>query len=297
MTQHREKILVALFVLLLLVFGGDRVVSYLQGPLQARRSTAERLANEIEKRAARLAQARKAAKELASWEQRSLPSDPVAARSAYQAWLLDLVNRLELVNPNVSSGEPALRGGMYYTVNFSLQAAGTLEQWTQFLFEFYRAGYLHQIRSIGFTPVGKKGQIILSLAIEALALPGADRSDGLPEETSDRLAFEKLEDYRVIAERNLFGPGGSVDPTDHAYLTAINHVNGQPEAWFTLRTETDPDRSLLKVRVGTPLKVGQFHATVVEIDREDVILEAAGQRWILAIGESLAQAFALPPGF
>jgi hypothetical protein len=297
MTRHRQKILVGAFILLLLVVGGDRVVSYVQAPLTARRNTADRLAGEIEKRAARLARARQAAKNLAYWEQRSLPADPVAARSAYQAWLLDLVNRLELVNPNVSSGEPALRGGMYYTISFSLQAAGTLDQWTRFLFEFYRAGHLHQIRSIGFAPVGKKDQLVLSLAIEALALPGADRSDGLSEETSDRLAFAKLEDYGVIAARNLFGPGGSVDPTDHTYLTAINYVNGEPEAWFTLRTETDPDRSLLKLRVGKPLEIGQFRATVVDIAREDVILEADGQRWIVAVGESLAQAFALPPDF
>jgi len=290
-------VLGALLVLLLLWLAGEQVISYLRAPLDRKRNHAAQLAKRIEKASTRLRRAEKAAGKLKSWQERALPSDPAAARSEYQAWLLELVGRTELAGPSVSSGEPALRGGLYYTINFSLQATGTLDQWTRFLFDFYRAGHLHQIRSIGITPIGRKDELTLSLAIEALALPSADRIDTLTAETADRLAFDTLEDYRGIAERNLFGVSGLVDPVDHAYLTAINYVDGEPKAWFTLRTETDPDRSLVKLGVGESLQVGHFRGTVIDIDPEDVILQAAGQRWLVAVGESLAEALALPPGF
>jgi hypothetical protein len=292
----RFRIVMALFALLLLWLGGGQVVSYLRAPLDRKRTQAAGLAKRIEKASAQLRRTKKAAEDLRFWQECALPSDPVAARSEYQAWLLDLVGRTELAGPSVSSGEPALRGNLYYTISFSLQASGTLEQWTRFLFDFYRAGHLHQIRSIGITPIGRKDEVTLSLAIEALALPNADRIDRLTAKTADRLAFDSLEDYRVIAERNLFGLSGLVDPVDLTYLTAINSVNGVPKAWFTLQTETEPDRSLVKLAVGETLQIGHFRGTVIDIDREDVILEAAGQRWLVAVGESLAEALALPPG-
>ena len=95
----------------------------------------------------------------------------------------------------------------------------------------------------------------------------------------------------------MFGTSGPVDPTDHTFLTGINYVNGEPEAWFTLRMADDPDQALLKLRTGSSLQIGQFSGTVVRIDEDDVVLEADGERWLLGIGESLAQAYALPPEY
>ena len=54
---------------------------------------------------------------------------------------------------------------------------------------------------------------------------------------------------------------------------------------------------MVKLRPGQTLVIGQFQAEVVEIDEDDVILEADGERWLVAIGENLGEAFALPPEF
>jgi hypothetical protein len=156
---------------------------------------------------------------------------------------------------------------------------------------------LHQIRSLAITPVGSKEQLDLVLAIEALVLPGADRQDQLSDQTSERLAFDRLEDYRPIVQRNLFSITAAADPTDQAYLTGIHYLNGVPQAWFTLRNETHPDRAVVKVGLGQSLTVGQFTGKVVDIDASDVVLESGGERWLVAIGEHLGQAFALPPEF
>ena len=263
MTQQRKNILLAILGLMLLAYAGDWLWSWVTGPLADLRQKQQALERDVEKRSLELAQARKAARELAVLETLSLPSDPQAARSAYQAWLLELVRRAGLTGPSVDSTQPSAKGG-HYAITFSLQARGTLQQWTRFLFEFYRAGHLHQIRSLAITPVGSKEQLDLVLAIEALVLPGADRQDQL---------------------------------SDQAYLTGIHYLNGVPQAWFTLRNVTHPDRAVVKVGLGESLSVGQFTGKVVDIDTSDVILESGGERWLVAIGEHLGQAFALPPEF
>ena len=124
---------------------------------------------------------------------------------------------------------------------------------TQFLFAFYQADLLHQLRSLTITPLQRAEELDLSFAIETLILePGgaAAAKPRMPSATaenvyeqfrrrtwrvSDRLAFDNLEAYRRIVRRNLFALGGGFDPTDHTYLTSITLVNGEPEVWFTNR--------------------------------------------------------------
>ena len=291
MIKHRQKILVGVFVLILLYFGGEWLWrNAVEGPLESRRQRIERLERDIENRDTQLARARKDAQDLALWEEESLPTDPQVARSLYQAWLLKLVGSVGLANPNVDSGEPTNRKGLYQSISFTVQGRGTLEQLTRFLYEFYRAGHLHQIRSLSITPVARGDQLDLSLAIEALVLPLKEPKEELSASVSDRLAYQKLQDYAVIGRRNFFGTSGTSDPTEHAYVTAIQHVDGRPEVWFTLRTED----KVVKLKQGESLQVGQFSGKLVEVSDDDVILESEGQRWLVSLGESLAQAFALP---
>ncbi len=291
MSEHRQKILLGILGLMLLYFGGEwawrRAV---QGPLDSRQSKVERLQNDLDKRDKELTQARKAVKDLAVFEEQSLPSDPQVARSLYRAWLLQLVSKAGFANRNVEAGEPVGRRGLFQSITFTVQGRGTLEQLTRFLYDFYHAGHLHQVRSLAITPLSSPGQLDLSLVIEALVLPLAEEKDQLSQAVSDRLAWEKIEDYAVIPRRNLFGSTGTSDPTDHAFVTAIQYVNGRPEVWFTLRTED----KVLKLKPGESFQVGQFAGKVIEIEGDDVVLEADGQRWLVSFGESLAEAFALP---
>jgi hypothetical protein len=292
MSEHRQKILLGILGIMLLYFGGEWAWRHaVQGPLDLRRSRADRLQNELEKREKELARARAAVKDLAAFEEQSLPSDPQVARSLYRAWLLQLVTKVGFVNRNVEAGEPVGRRGLFQSITFTVQGRGTLGQLTRFLYEFYRAGHLHQVRSLAITPLSNPGQLDLSLVIEALVLPLAEEKDQLSQSVSDRLAWEKFEDYAAIPRRNLFGSTGTSDPTDHAFVTAIQYVNGRPEVWLTLRTED----KVVKLKPGESFQVGQFAGKVIEIEGDDVVLEEAdGQRWLVSFGESLAQAFALP---
>ncbi len=295
MSQHRQKILLVLLGVLLVYFGGEWAwQNAIQGPLDSRRARIRRLEKDLDKRQKELAKARQAMKELEQLEEQSLPSDPQVARSLYRAWLLQLVTRVGFANRNVEAGEPVSRHGLFQSILFTIQGRGTLEQLTRFLYDFYRAGHLHQIQSLSITPLGSPGQLDLSLVVEALVLPLEKEKDRLNQAPSDRLAWETFEDYAVIPRRSLFGGVPTIDPVNHTFVTAIQHVDGKPEVWFTVQTE---DR-VLKLKPGEPFQIGAFAGKVVEIDGDDVVFEAVGgQRWLVSFGECLAQSLALPPEY
>ena len=316
MTKYRQYILVAILGAMLLYFGGEKLWDTLvTKPLGDLNSKIERINREIDKQHDQLARGREQAEELSVWEGQSLPSNSDRARSLYQAWLFELVKHVGLSSPSVDAGEPSDRRGLYQSLAFSLRGRGTLDQLTQFLFEFYRAGHLHQIRSLSITPMGKMGELDLSISIDTLILPGADRADRLSEAVSDRLAFDKLDDYRVIAQRNLFGAGNAADPADHTYLTAVNYVDGTAEALAEAQTgdkivkvatagppgaaptEIGSEQTgTLRLHKGDTFRVGQFQGTILEIDGDDVVLDSANQHWLLTVGENLSEAAALPAG-
>ena len=294
--MSRRNIILGLLGTLVVFQAGDWVLTnVVQGPLDARSMKKEKLENRIKQRRAELADIRKEGKAYAVWESQSLPSDPEVARSQYQSWLLELVGKVGFAGRHVDSGTPVNRsGGLYQSITFSVRGRGTLAQLTSFLFEFYSANHLHQIRSLLLTPLRKSEELDFSLSIEALILPTTDRKNQLATGSADLLASRALADYAPIFQRNLLGMGTGVDPADQAYLTAVTNSNGSPEAWFTLRDVG----KLLKLCSGQEISVGQVSGTIVEIVGSDVVIETeGGERWLMSVGDSLSQAFALPPEF
>lgn len=292
MSINRKKMLYALLGLVLVAQGGDYLYRhYVEAPRQARATRIDDLVKDVGKKTNDLKRARDAADQLAAWEKQSLPSDPEAARANYRAWLLGLVENAKFRSPNVDSGAAVDHKGMFQSLSFSVRGQATLGELTRFLYEFYNGNHLHQIRSLAITPIRNQGLLDLSIAVEALQLPGAENKDELNRGQSERLAFASLGDYRGIVNRDLFGVGGGLDPVSQTVLTGITATDGQPEAWFDLRA----DDKVVKLKKGQSLDVGQFQGTVVEIDGSEVVLESDGERWLLSIGEKLDDAFALPP--
>jgi hypothetical protein len=293
MTRYRKHVLTAVFALLAAYYAGPWLMqAVLRGPLASRRAQGQRFERLIAEKERELARLRQAGQQLAAWEAQSLPANPEVARSLYQAWLVELADHVGLVHPTFESGAPTVRKGAYHLFSFTVAGRGTVEQLTRFLFEFYRAGHLHQIRSLELTPAGKGGALELSFTIEALALAGLPRTDRLGTAAGASLAFDRLDDYRVIARRNLFAPG-SGDAAAHVRLTAVTSSDDEPVAWFSL----DARGETLKLRAGEPLELDGLRAEIVAVEGADVIFERAGQRWLLTVGESLDQASALPPDF
>jgi hypothetical protein len=302
---------------MLLYFGGDWATEkWVNGPKNVKGGQITNLAKAVEDAKQSLEGVRYDAQRMAILESRSLPSKTEVARSLYVAWLSELVKYAELSSPSLNAGEPVNRRGGFKSISFSVRVRGNLEQLTVFLFEFYNAPHLHKIQSLGLTPIPKTDQLDLSIAIDTLVLPFADRQDELsqvrladtPQRAAERLASATLDAYKPIVERNLFAIADSgTDPADHTVLTGVNYVDGVPEAWFTTRT----DGKTLRLRIGDRLiqdgdrirksdgeeepgltsEIGR----VAEMKGSDLVLERDGERWLLTIGETLAQAYALPP--
>jgi hypothetical protein len=295
--QTRERILAFAFGALVVGYGGNWLFeTALQGPLDRRRSAIAREQKKIQSLEAKLGQARKAGKELAEWEAQSLPSDVSQARRLYQAWLTDMINQIGLSDLSFNAGTPVSRKGYFNVVSFAVRGRGTLAQLVELLFEFYSADHLHQIQKLDITPSSQDSNLLdLSISIEALALPGADRREQLSTRTSHRLASATLADYQSIVKRNLFRFGGTgADATDYTYLTAVIDVNDQLEAWFTSRNTGD----VVKLHQGDSIDIGQFRGTIIDIQGSDIVVQSEDdERWLLTVGENLAQASALPPEF
>jgi hypothetical protein len=229
---------------------------------------------------------------------RSLPPRPNDARSQYTYWLFELLQYSGLENNDVRSGNPALipLGANY---QFTIQCTGSLSQLTYFLFEFYYAPFLHRITSMTLTPTeGNAERLIFSMTVNVLALNSNSnynpypRTDRLPEGYVPRLASNDLASYQMIAERNLLQAAkGGIDRADYTVFTGIVPIGDQREVWFSVQT----DDTRMEVKVGDPIHSGSFSGRLVEILGEDIVLERGGSRWLLTVGESLKEAFALPP--
>ncbi len=291
--ETRQLVLYGLLGVIVLFFGGEKLkTSLIDEPFDAQQKRIEKLEKDRTKAKKTLNRAKKTSHRIAEWEEQSLPADPSTARTVYQEWLVDVVDRSRLTTPSFDSGTPVLRNGIYHSLTFSVRARGTLEQFTAFLYEFYRADFLHQIQSIGITPLRSAGLLDLSISIEAIAMTNSANAQDLPKAIVEEFADKDITYFSPIVRRNIFGIGGEADPANFTRLTAVTE-QGDTEAWFTLGSEN----RVIKLKQGEMLDVGQFTGTVAEIHPTDVILEARGERWLLSIGENLNEASALPPEF
>jgi len=229
---------------------------------------------------------------------RSLPRIQNDALSLYSFWLLELLQHSGLEDNHVNNHPPSrLSFGADY--RFSIHCTGSLSQLSLFLFEFYNALYLHRIVSLTLTPMENNAErLTLTMTVSALQLYQYQQHDPYPlwnqlpsGWTIPRLATNDFFGvYQVIAARNLLQTArGGIDRADYAVLTWIRKAD--EEVVFTIRTE----ESSIVVKLGDSIHIGSFSGKVVEILDHDVVLERGGERWLLTTGESLGEAFALPP--
>ncbi len=321
--QKREKILVAatgallvLAVLVLLLRGGsDQSTGQLQTQYDA-------LLKDVESKRALASRGKKAAQRVAEWEKRSLPSDLELSGSLYQNWLRGLVVKAGFRDEKIDPGKQPPERDVFAKFPFTVTGRGNLANLTDFLFDFYRAGHLHKIRSLTITPTENSDQLTLRIIIEALALPGTKRSDTLSAKPSDRLTLEKPEDYRAIIVRRcmegdrfvetggLFAayrpapppvvvktpdeppaepvkPPG-IDPSEHTFFTAAVAADSRPQAWLEIRTTGEK----LRLHEGDPVKVGtvEGQVTKIDLDLRQLILEIDGKSCEVRLGETLHEA-------
>ena len=260
-----------------------------------------KLTEEIEGGQNRLASMKQFCENNVWFYSRSLPQVPNDARSQYQFWLLELLQYSGLENNHVEVASPA---ATQYWGDYrgTIQCTGTLSQLSHFLFEFYYVPFLHRITSIRLDPVeGNPDKKTFTIVVNALGLRPRDRKDPYPLANQlpsgegwyiQRMAYNDLSAYQVIENRDLLQTAkGGIDRADYTFLTGIVQFNDQTEVWFSVRT----DDSSIRAKLGDTINSGSFSGRIVEIYDQDIVLDRNGSRWLLSIGESLLESFALPP--
>ena len=246
-----------------------------------------------------------AAERLNQWQRQSLPADPNLAQTLYQDWLrrqLDAAGfqNVEYRGQGSTARSRRVRRSAYRQLSFTVDGRGSLEQLTQFLYEFYRADHLHQLQSLDVEPIEDSDQLDLIFKIEALILPGADRVDALSSGTSDRLAQDDLSSYQeTIVTRNLFAryappsppttAGDSADAAPQAIITGITHDENGWQAWVYIKTT----KKMLRLHPGDPFEIGGLSGTIIRIGPREVVFETDGRRMLAGEGASLRDAIEL----
>ncbi len=205
--KNREKLLAGLVgtlaIILVAVFVGDSIVKKL-GLLKIQIQSAQKKKGEQD---VVIKKGEIAAERLRELETRALPMDRSEARTVYKNWLHDIVERVSLVEPNVSAvSERRHPKDVYSMHTFNVTGKGNVGQLTEFLYEFYSVDYLHRFRNVTVRPIPNTKLITLTFQIEALSLPGAPQRERLNGPIGD-VKLASLDSYlEAIADRNPFSP-------------------------------------------------------------------------------------------
>lgn len=304
--KRREAILGLVVLGLLLALGLQWLLPGSGTSLGGLRTERDRLAAEVDRKQSLVNRGKKASAQLQIWYLRSLPPDEKRARSIYQNWLLELVDRVKLQRARVDSTDGRLLRGVYYLHPFSVHGQGSVEQVLEFLQAFYALDCMHQIRHLSLRPIERSQNMDIAISIEALSLLAAEPRDRLPPASVSADDAQRVQRIKAIAQRRLFqpytppvvqkepearpveAPKPPFDATRFVFLTAVLEVDGQPQAWVRSRT-TD---QTFRLRTGDTFEIGATRATVTRIAQRDIELEINGERHRVVLGASLREATA-----
>jgi len=250
----------------------------------------------------------RAQKKMKNWESISLPSDTKIAPSLYQSWLMKLVDDAQLESATVQLQTTVGHTATFEKYDFQIKADAdiSMTQVVDFLYRFYSSNQLHKIRQLMIKPHADGKALDVTIDIEALLLPGADRKDKLSNEKLNQLALGDVKTYeKAIDDRNLFSeyvpPRQRAEPTrprssppidvaKFATVTGIVEQDDQPQVWVLVKTTGE----LLKLHEGEEFTVGNVKCKVLKIGVRDAVITTEGKLVQVFIGDNLREGTAVP---
>lgn len=295
----RERILAVAAGALVALLAGQFLWSTVTAPIRDRQTRLDTLSQQVDNKARRFRNLQRAKARLIEWNRRSLPSDLQTGRLLYENWLLETVARARFQHKRVESAESRPHRGLFVTFPYTIRGQASLDQLTRFLFDFYSAGHLHQIRRLTIRPAERSAGFEIVMTVEAAAMPTADRRDKLCEEPSHRLGKTELSEYqKAIAQRNVFAPhtpaavvASPLDPSRFVYVTGITEKDGKSQVWMRARMSGEK----FTLSEGEEFHTAGLQGTVKRIGQREVELEIDGKARVIPLGESL-QPRNGPPG-
>jgi hypothetical protein len=175
----REKILAAIVLLVLLLFGGSRLKGRYDRALSEKRNQLYQAREQRDAAVLELARGREAVEKLAAWQDRSLPQTPELAQSIYRTWLMERSRAAGLTVDDVDPNQRLSSTDAYATIGYTISARGTSKSLVTLLYDFYRSPLLQQVTRLQVRPATDPSQLSITLQVEALAVPGSTNA-GMP---------------------------------------------------------------------------------------------------------------------
>ncbi len=155
--------------------------------------------------------------EIINWEEMSLPGDINLAKNRYQTWLNEQAAfRGQVVSaqgqPQPIAGKNDRGEPRVFQLTYTLSGDGTLEDLTNFLYNFYSVKTLHRISSLSVRPAANRGSseysndLTITARIDAIVIPGTTTDRDLTAEDTNYWPLDQFElvVQDAILDRNLF---------------------------------------------------------------------------------------------
>jgi hypothetical protein len=279
------------------LYGLDQLYQgWIEEPRQAYTATIDKLEGDLQKDGQVRFASQKAAKRLEEYQYRALPSDPVIAKSLYQQWLLEMVDRYQLASASVDASQPTpieiksrtkrgKRVRIGHRIDYSLRGQTTLAKLTAFLDAFRRASHLQKIRSVSLNPLGNDGRLDVNLSIQVLCLDDAASADSLSNWILTEEASSELPLGNALVQRNPFAKGFAKALRAMELKAITVNRKGDTQAWFA----ADARGRIEKVTAGKMIPNALHEIQVVQIETDRVLIRLNDSEHWIRLGESIGQ--------
>ena len=221
------------------------------------------------------------------------------ARSSYQEWLLDLVDRNKFLATSVDASQPVpleirsrtkkgKRVRVGHRIDYSLRGQASLAKFTDFMDQFRKAGHLHKIRSMTLNPIGNEGRLDINLSIQVLSMESSTNESNLGDWSMLPDAQLALKPPVPLVRRNPFARGFAKALNDVELRAITTNRDGIAEAWFA----ADARGTISKVPAGSNLPLALHDIAVVEILSDRVLVNVNEDPHWIRMGESIGEAVA-----
>lgn len=242
--NQRERILAIVVGVLMFAVVGWFVQGWVAGAFDRRQQEITRLEGEVNAHKRRVDQGQRAARTIAEFEQRSLPSDPDVARSLYHDWLLAEIGKAGLIEPTVKPGSGQEVRNLFVAQEFVITAKGTLPQMVDLLYAFYSVDLLHRMKHFSAKPIKDSKLLDIHMTVQALSMQNAASNSELVLRPAQRLKLPDRQAYHtLIVGRNLLGP-----PNNRPRLSIGGSKEANTNRQMELSARATDDDPLDKVR-------------------------------------------------
>jgi len=297
--SHREKMLALAVGAMLLLVGGSK--GYVEYAKKVERVRSDLAGAELELSTARAAVQRglRARHRLTQWRKASLPANTDIAKSLYQDWLDQqfTLAGLQVTELRISNTFTREESG-YQQLTYTIDAQGSLDSLTKFLYQFYSAGHLHRISTASLKPTDDRKVLQIGLTINALVLPSCKRTDKLADEQGKPLEHS-LDEYRdSIQSRNIFvaykpaesqaDPDQIAKQPDEAAKAFVTGMMDSGKGW-RLVVRMEDSGKVLFFHKGDSIQLGQFAGTIDSLDGRRVVVQTSDKKRTFKLGQNFAQ--------